>query len=87
MSSEKLTDGQTDRKRCIGAHRATCTGGLKNGSEQFLLEKQEFIRAAILTLTVGITNAVTIAAKLKTLMHENPKSPFYTTFTRTFVIL
>ena len=24
------TDGQTDRKRCIWAHRAICTGGLKN---------------------------------------------------------
>ncbi len=28
--TDRRTDGQTDRKRCIWAHRAICTGGLKN---------------------------------------------------------
>ncbi len=27
--TDRLTDGQTGRKRCIRAHRAICTGGLK----------------------------------------------------------
>ena len=30
MNYYPVTDRQTDRKRCIWAHRAICTGGLKN---------------------------------------------------------
>ncbi len=29
-SRQQMTDRQTDRKLCIWAHRAICTGGLKN---------------------------------------------------------
>ncbi len=46
------TDRQTDRRRCIRAHRATCTGGLNNeGNVQmwlrhtFFLEKYKWTEA------------------------------------------
>ncbi len=55
MSNEKLTDGQTDRKRCIRAHQATCTGGLKNYRDLL-----KFMANIAVLLRSGLTSETTL---------------------------
>ncbi len=56
LSSGKVTDRQTDRKRSIRTHRAICTGGLKNWEDNGKIEQSLRVRPLIIWKVVQYVN-------------------------------